>query len=349
MDNSSTKSKSHLETHELLDRFELLYDNIDELKDLRRAVIDEDLSSIFRLAQSISDNPEKFEEFRKAIIESNLHSVFRIIDELDNEHYDEFRKAVLEKNVHAIFRVLEYIENNPKMEMLRKAIINKGESFDVLRLFVDSEVLTTLPKTIRSFPRLNVKDAYARGQLHSKKWLVSEVEKIGMHLGTVFLCAGWYGTLATMLFESKKIHLDKIRSFDIDPTCWQIAESINKPWVMKDWQFKATTQDIHKINFNEYTFNTLRSNGTERELHDSPNTIINTSCEHIENWNEWWNNIPKGKLCILQSNDYKELPEHINCVDNVDHFKSIAPMTTHLYGGHLILGKYIRYMIIGIK
>ena len=78
LNNSSTKSKSHLETHELLDRFELLYDNINELKDLRRAVIDEDLSSIFRLAQSISDDPEKFEEFRKAIIESNLHSVFRI-------------------------------------------------------------------------------------------------------------------------------------------------------------------------------------------------------------------------------------------------------------------------------
>ena len=31
-----------------------------------------------------------------------------------------------------------------------------------------------------------------------------ELKKIGMHLGTVFLCAGWYGTLATMLFESKK-------------------------------------------------------------------------------------------------------------------------------------------------
>ena len=281
MSNSSTKSKSHLETQELLDRFELLYDNINELKDLRRAVIDEDLSSIFRLAQSISDDPEKFEEFRKAIIESNLHSVFRIVDELDSEHYDEFRKAVLEKNIHAIFRVLEYIENNPKMEMLRKAIINKGESFEVLKLFVDSEVLITLPKTIRSFPRINVKDAYARGQLHSKKWLVSEVEKIGMHLGTVFLCAGWYGTLATMLFESKKIHLDKIRSFDIDPTCWQIAESINKPWVMNEWQFKSTTQDIHDINFSEHTYSTLRSNGTERELFDSPNTIITVSYTHL--------------------------------------------------------------------
>ena len=92
----------------------------------------------------------------------------------------------------------------PKWKCLEKQLLNKGESFDVLRLFIDSEVLTTLPKTIRSFPRLNVKDAYARGQLHSKKWLVTELEKIGMHLGTVFLCAGWYGTLATMLFESKR-------------------------------------------------------------------------------------------------------------------------------------------------
>ena len=41
-------------------------------------------------------------------------------------------------------------------------------------------------------------------------------------------------------------------------------------WVMKDWQFKATTQDIHNINFSEHTYNTLRfQNGTERELFDS--------------------------------------------------------------------------------
>ena len=47
LSNSSTKSKSHLEVHELLDRFELLYDNVSELKDLRRAILDKDLSSIF--------------------------------------------------------------------------------------------------------------------------------------------------------------------------------------------------------------------------------------------------------------------------------------------------------------
>ena len=54
-------------------------------------------------------------------------------------------------------------------------------------------------------------------------------------------------------------------------------------------------------------------------------------------------------MCILQSNDYKELPEHINCVNDVNHFKLIAPMTNYLYTGDLPLGKYTRYMLIGIK
>ncbi len=298
LSNSSTKSKSHLEVHELLDRFELLYDNVSELKDLRRAILDKDLSSIFRLSSAFA-------------ISSNGYLI------------DELRKSVLEENQYSILRLLEF--------------------------YVNKKSLTTLTKTIKNFPKSNIKDAYSRGQLHSKKWLVSEVEKIGMHLGTVFLCAGWYGTLATMFFESEKIHLDKIRSFDIDPTCWRIAESINKPWVMSEWKFKATTQDIHSINFNEYTYKTLRSDKTERELFDKPNTVINTSCEHIENWQEWWNKIPNGKLCILQSNDYFELPEHINCVKDVSNFKSIAPMATYLYTGELMLGKYTRYMLIGIK
>jgi len=324
--NNSTESKSNLETHELLDRFELLYDSVDELKDLRRAVIDQDLSSVFRLIGTNTKSRKMFNELRKAVLEKNIHSIFRVVQELDNSE---------------------------SIDLIRNTVINKGDDIEVLRktlsLFVKSETLDTLVKTLRTFPESTIKDAFARGQLLSKKWLVTEIEKISMNLGTVFLCAGWYGTLATMLFESEKIHLDKIRSFDIDESCWRIAESMNKPWVMTDWRFKASTQDIHNINFAGHKYITLRSNGTERELFDEPNTIINTSCEHIENWDKWWAGIPKGKLCILQSNDYKELPEHINCVDNVDHFKTIAPMTTYLYAGNLDLEKYTRYMLIGIK
>ncbi len=351
--NNLEESKSNLEAHELLDRFEFLHDEVDELKDLRRAILDKDLSSIFRLVGSITRSKLLYEELRKAVIETNVHSLFRVLEVLDKNEFDELRKAVLEKNLHAIFRVIQSIDSNEGIELIRNSIINEGNDIEVLRktisLFVKSEALDTLVKTLRNFSDSNIKDAYARGQLKSKKWLLTELENLSMNLGTVFLCAGWYGTLATMLFESKKIHLDKIRSFDIDESCWRIAESINKPWVMTDWQFKATTHDIHEIDFNGHTYETLRSNGTARELFDSPDTIINTSCEHIENWNDWWSKIPAGKMCVLQSNDYKELPEHINCVNDVDHFKSIAPMQTYLFGGKLDLDKYTRYMIIGIK
>ena len=196
--NSSIKSKSRLETHELLDRFELLYDNVDELKDLRRAVIDEDLSSVFRL------------------IGTNTKS---------RKVFNELRKAVLEKNIHAIFRVIQAIDDSENIDLIRNSVINKGDDIEVLRktlsLFIKSETLDTLVKTLRTFPESAIKDAFARGQLHSKKWLVSEVENIGMHLGTVFLCAGWYATIVPMMSEAG-VNFKKIRSFDIDESVWKI-------------------------------------------------------------------------------------------------------------------------------
>ena len=52
-----------------------------------------------------------------------------------------------------------------KWKCLEKQLSNKGESFDVLRFPIDSEVLTTLQKQLEHIPRLNVKDAFARGQV----------------------------------------------------------------------------------------------------------------------------------------------------------------------------------------
>jgi hypothetical protein len=188
----------------------------------------------------------------------------------------------------------------------------------------------------------------ARGQIQSKLWLVAELKKLDLDLGTIFLCAGWYATLATMLFE-QELTIKKIRSFDIDNSCWKIAETFNKPWVMKDWQFKSATQDIHDIDYSTHVYNVNRSNGTVCELTDSPDTIINTSCEHIPNFKEWYNKIPDGKIVILQTNNYFDLEEHINCSKSVEDFSNQTPMDKTLYQGELVLNKYSRYMKIGIK
>ena len=47
------------------------------------------------------------------------------------------------------------------------------------------------------------KDVMSRGQLKSKKWLVDELKKLDLKLGTVFLCAGWYKYCVFMLQEAK--------------------------------------------------------------------------------------------------------------------------------------------------
>jgi hypothetical protein len=323
-----------MQTFELLDRFELLYPTNSKLADLRRAYIDNDLSSIFRLVDAD-------EELRKAITEQNLHSIFRIVDDYDTE---DLRKAVVEQNLHSIFRLVDDSD-------LRKLILedNNWKLWPILDRYVN----TQFTAAFKSFFVNNTEiwnDCFSRGQLQSKLWLVHELKKCNVDLGTVFLCAGWYATLATMLFESN-IKLDNVRSFDIDPSCVDIAEVFNKPWFVDQWRFKSITQDIMDIDYNEHTWQ-YWSNANNRmsyPITDSPNTIINTSCEHIENFSEWYDLIPNDKLVVLQSNNYYEIEEHVNCVKDIKEFGNMAPMTGPLYAGELELPKYKRFMLIGYK
>jgi hypothetical protein len=151
-----------------------------------------------------------------------------------------------------------------------------------------------------------------------------------------------------MLFESN-IKVNKVRSFDIDPSCRSIAETFNNPWVKDNWQFKSSTKDIMDINYEFENYEVIRADGTTCPLADTPDTIINTSCEHIENFEEWYSKIPDGKLVVLQSNNYFEIEEHVNCVVDLDDFDRMAPLTSILYTGELELPKYTRFMRIGYK
>lgn len=280
-----------LEIFEILDRFELLYPEITSLSDLRRAYIDQDLNSIFRL---VSD--ENKEDLRKLILEDNIWKLWPVLSSYTDTQFVAAFKSFLVNNV----------------------------KYD--------------------------RDCFSRGQLNSKIWLVKELKKLDIDLGTVFLCAGWYGTLSVMLFESG-LKIDKLRSFDIDPTCVDIAETFNKLWFVDNWKFKAITEDISNISYNEYTWQywSNKNNRLSYPITDIPNTIINTSCEHIENFNQWYNSIPTGKLVILQGNDYFEIKEHVNCSKDLKEFSDKAPMSSVLYEGELVLPKYKRFMKIGFR
>ena len=280
-----------LKTFELLDRFELLYPTNSNLSDLRRAYIDKDLSSIFRL---VNDNNK--EDLRKLIMEDNTYKLWPLLN--------------------------EYVETQ-FTAAFKSFFVNNTEIWN---------------------------DCFSRGQLRSKLWLVHELKKLDVELGTVFLCAGWYATLAVMLFQSN-IKLDNVRSFDIDDTCVDIAETFNKPWFVDQWRFKSITQDIMDVDYDEHTWQ-YWSNANNRMSYpivDSPDTIINTSCEHIANFAAWYDKIPDGKLVVLQSNNFFEVEEHVNCVNSIEEFAVKAPMQNILYSGELEFPKYKRFMLIGYK
>ena len=308
---------------DMLDRFELLYG--DKVENLRRMYNSNDLSSIFKL----TDN----EDLRKAVIEKNIYSIFRL-----SNADEDLRKAVVEENLYSIARLLPDIADEFKI------IANDRHAlWRVLEKYTNSKFV----KPLKSLDNIDL-DCFSRGQIASKKWLIEELKKVDKSLGTVFLCAGWYATLVPML-EEADIKFDKIRSFDIDKEVWKIAEVFNKDLVLDDWKFKATTQDIHDINYNTNKYNTVKSNGETEQLKDSPDTIINTSCEHIENFDSWYAKLPTGKLVILQSNNYFDIPEHVNCVQDISQFEQMTPMQEVYFTGELKLEKYTRYMRIGIR
>ncbi len=209
-------------------------------------------------------------------------------------------------------------------------------------------LLQNFGHALRSFPEVNFSSALSQGQIISKQWLIQELEKLSLPLGSVFILGGWWGVLASMMFSSK-LRFDKIRSFDIDPSCAPIADKMNYLHLVDNWKFKASTADMLQLNYLRTTYVTQKADGGSVELIDIPNTIINTSCEHLKDFSEWYKKIPQQKLLVLQSNNNFGLPEHVGAVSNLNDFKKVAPMHEVYFSGSLSVGDYDRFMLIGRK
>lgn len=214
------------------------------------------------------------------------------------------------------------------------------------------EYLKRFTRLMVSHPQAKLEDSVTEGQIQSKLWLVNQVDALQLKLGTVYLLAGWTSSLAFILLEHERIGptIEKIRSFDIDPMCAKFSDELVRKYI-PNWRFKASTLDIHDIDYEgNFTYKTARFDGSEVELRgENPDTIINTSCEHIADFNVWYNKIPQGKLCILQSTNNTVAEGHINPMPSLKDFKQLVPMSAVLYEGTLELSEYERYMIIGWK
>lgn len=172
-------------------------------------------------------------------------------------------------------------------------------------------------------------DAFWKGQIKSKEWLISNLDVLPSKELYVEIHGGWVGVLASMLFQSK-LHITNIVSIDIDPSCKEIAEEMNRI-ELDEGRFRAETSDM--------CGRTSLSN-----------LVINTSCEHItqEQYNQWLSNMQDDQILVLQSNNYS-IDEHIRTASSLEDFIQQSNLSNILFQGTLTLPMYDRYMIIGTK
>jgi hypothetical protein len=169
------------------------------------------------------------------------------------------------------------------------------------------------------------RDMFSSGQIKSKEWAVQELLNINkhIHIHSAAIMGCWYGTLGLMLKNAfPKLFLELV---DIDPRCEKFNEKI--------------FYDIKHVNL--HTMDMYDWQGTE-------DLIINTSCEHILNLEDWVLFIPEDTMVLLQSNNYLAGNGHINCVNSKEEFITQSGLKNILYSGELVMPMYTRYMVIGI-
>jgi hypothetical protein len=321
---------------------------------------------LFRIITSIGDNKEAINALQNVCDSTNFvkmqtELLFKLIINLDNRDEDVLSaiknlvSSDAEPDMFLLFKVLQAIDSaNESIGTLKSVTLYKTNILKLAHKLTEEKY--TLPlnlkNMIKSFEGEVLTDSLSRGQLRSKIWVSDIVNDLDIDMGDmVYICAGWYGVLPAILFERNKV--EAIRSFDIDTSCSLPAETLNRNFVQDDWKFKASTMDVKDLIYSgEFMYDTLKYNGDEETITDgAPSCVINTSCEHIEDFDKWWAGIPDGMLVIMQNNDFDD-EEHDHADDTVtslEEFTKRLNVSETLYEGTLALDKYNRYMVIGIK
>ena len=209
---------------------------------------------------------------------------------------------------------------------------------DGLTLLYGSTFLQDLRNTLIAYPDAALPVALNKKQMASKLWLVDALaEASAGALGTVHIQAGWYGVLAALLLRETRLSLEHVTVIDVDETCAPVALSLNATEVQRG-RFAFFAADIMELDYDALPPGL-----------DAPHWIINTACEHLGAFDRWFASLPQGMHVVLQTNDYRAIETHVNCVDDLDAFRAQAPLSEELFAGALRLPKYTRFMLIGRK
>lgn len=177
-------------------------------------------------------------------------------------------------------------------------------------------------------------DGFASGQVESKIWLMETLEAVMPPVQFHAKVLGsWFGLMPRMLLWYFDDRIKSARGYDIDYRWEEHAAALNQP---ESYTGRARffTEDMLEIDHGPAGAGMI---------------IINTCCEHLTNFESWYEGISPGHFVVLQGNNFDEPDEHHTLWNSLEDFKKSAPMQTLLFEGTKSFSKYDRYMLIGIK
>ena len=185
------------------------------------------------------------------------------------------------------------------------------------------------------------RDAFTKGQLASKCWLLQELDDYMIHPNeTVAILGSWVGALVDPLINT--IECGRVYGFDQDAKSIELSERLNQRHVENSWKFKGVVADVSMLSTHNMEFET----GGEL-INVRPEMVINTSCEHMNN--DWFDTADGEQLIVMQTNDSPFFDGHINICESIEDMQSKYPLGKTLYVGSLETPVYTRYMQIGYK
>lgn len=259
--------------------------------------------------------------------------------------YLNYTKSVESKKFIDFLEQAMYAENPVVDTTNQEGMI---EFISVLRKFAPDPVFDIFHKYYRlGYNPLFLQDAFSRGQVLSKIWLVNELEKINPNFNNILIYAGWMGQL--LLYLKDSINFDNVRIVDCDPIACEISDKIINNNFLEGWKVKSSCINIEEIeHFKNHCIIPLTTKAGETlQTKFMPDLIINTSAEHMKE--SWFYNIKQDSVIAIQSNNLFDIKEHVNCVHSIEEMKKKFKMTEVLYEGELELHGYKRFMLIGKK
>lgn len=178
------------------------------------------------------------------------------------------------------------------------------------------------PEQIRlSTSLVEMRDAFRINQMQGKAWLLDQIKEVDRN-STILVVGSWFGFTSYCLY---KMGFKFITETDPDIRLELMSNYLNRENV----NFRHFNKDVNDLDMLPYDL------------------VINTSCEHISN-NNWFNNIPTGKLVLLQSTNFK-CDDHINVVSSVEEMKS-KYLLNYKYANELKFNpQFSRFMLYGEK